>query len=240
MKYHWRRIFFSQTFSKFKMDYLVWIPRKELNNKKSTPRVQNSATPTVVWRVGNSLVNCSLCHIWDIMIISWKSIQPPPPPPLFFQPYASFDFRALSSPASVCPCPCECQHRACPRHDSSPIHARITKLGPEVQNTLVNIPIFFYFFFIFYLFIYFFFFFWGGGRIDWCWSTRSNFNLKFQIYECLVCPPDKLHDCHVERAYINRFTAPTVQTHHPCIYLFTYTTSRSPISQSQPSVRIPI
>ena len=30
---------------------------------------------------------------------------------------------------------------ACPHHHSSPIQARITKLGPEVQNTLVKIPI---------------------------------------------------------------------------------------------------
>ena len=30
---------------------------------------------------------------------------------------------------------------ACPHHNSSPIQARITKLGPEVQNTLVEIPI---------------------------------------------------------------------------------------------------
>ena len=30
---------------------------------------------------------------------------------------------------------------ACPHHNSSPIQARITKFGPEVQNTLVKIPI---------------------------------------------------------------------------------------------------
>ena len=30
---------------------------------------------------------------------------------------------------------------ACPHHNSSPIQARITKFGPEVQNTLVEIPI---------------------------------------------------------------------------------------------------
>ena len=29
---------------------------------------------------------------------------------------------------------------ACPHHNSSPIQARITKFGPEVQNTLVKIP----------------------------------------------------------------------------------------------------
>ena len=30
---------------------------------------------------------------------------------------------------------------ACPRHNSPPIQARITKFGPEAQNTLVKIPI---------------------------------------------------------------------------------------------------
>ena len=30
---------------------------------------------------------------------------------------------------------------ACPDHNSSPTQARITKFGPEVQNTFVNIPI---------------------------------------------------------------------------------------------------
>ena len=30
---------------------------------------------------------------------------------------------------------------ACPHYNSSPIQARITKFGPDVQNTLVKIPI---------------------------------------------------------------------------------------------------
>ena len=43
---------------------------------------------------------------------------------------------------------------ACPHHNSPPIHARITKFGPEVRNTLVKIPIVL------------------GG--NWLWPSRSN------------------------------------------------------------------
>ena len=43
---------------------------------------------------------------------------------------------------------------ACPHHNSPPIQARISKFGPEVQNTLVKIPIVL------------------GG--DWPWPSRSN------------------------------------------------------------------
>ena len=44
---------------------------------------------------------------------------------------------------------------ACPHHNSLPIQARITKFGPEVQNSLINIP---------YVL---------GG--NWPWPSRSNF-----------------------------------------------------------------
>ena len=60
---------------------------------------------------------------------------------IVFLPEASFGFRVLSSPASVCPC--VYQSRACPHDNSSPIQARITKFGPEMQNTLVWVPIVF-------------------------------------------------------------------------------------------------
>ena len=43
---------------------------------------------------------------------------------------------------------------ACPHHNSPPIQARITKFGPEVQNTLVKIPVAL------------------GG--NWPWPSRSN------------------------------------------------------------------
>ena len=54
-----------------------------------------------------------------------------------FLPEASFGLRVSSSPASVC----VHQSLACPRDNSSPVQARITKFGPEKQNTLVKNPI---------------------------------------------------------------------------------------------------
>ena len=52
-------------------------------------------------------------------------------------------------------CVCVYQSRACPHDNSSPIQARVTKFGPEMQNTLVWVPIVF-----------------GDDRP---WSSRSNF-----------------------------------------------------------------
>ena len=46
------------------------------------------------------------------------------------------------------------QFWACPHHNTPPIQARFTKFGPEVQNTLVKIPIVL------------------GG--NWPWPSRSN------------------------------------------------------------------
>ena len=56
----------------------------------------------------------------------------------------SFGLRVLPLPASVrlrvYP-PYVHQHWACPLNNLWPIQARITKLRPEVKNTLVKIPI---------------------------------------------------------------------------------------------------
>ena len=45
--------------------------------------------------------------------------------------------------ACICGSVCVCvyQSRACPHDNWSPIQARITKFGPEMQNTLVWVPI---------------------------------------------------------------------------------------------------
>ena len=64
-----------------------------------------------------------------------------------FLPEASFDLRVLSLPASVClfvclVCLSVCQSLACPRDDSGPVQARITKFGLKMQKTLVKVPIF--------------------------------------------------------------------------------------------------
>ena len=58
-------------------------------------------------------------------------------------PEASFGHRVLSSPASVGLWVCVYQSRACPHDNSSPSQARITKFGPEMQTTLVWVPIVF-------------------------------------------------------------------------------------------------
>ena len=62
-----------------------------------------------------------------------------------FLPEASFGLRVLSLPASGCVCPSVClsvcQSLACPRDNSGPVQARITKFGPKMQNTLVKVPI---------------------------------------------------------------------------------------------------
>ena len=54
----------------------------------------------------------------------------------------------------VCMCVCVRQSSVCPDDNLSPAQATITKIGPEVQNTLVKIPIVF--------------------GVHWHWSSRSN------------------------------------------------------------------
>ena len=41
----------------------------------------------------------------------------------------------------VCMCVCVCQSSVCPDDNLSPAQTTITKFGPEVQNTLIKIPI---------------------------------------------------------------------------------------------------
>ena len=86
-----------------------------------------------------------------------------------FLPEASFGLRVLSSPASVglCVRVCVYQSRACPDDNSSPIQARITKFGPEMQNTLVWVPIVF-----------------GDDRP---WSSRSNLTWKSNFTSFWAC-----------------------------------------------------
>ena len=42
----------------------------------------------------------------------------------------------------VAPVPPSIRHQVCPRDNSSPVQAKITKVGPKMQNTLVKVPIF--------------------------------------------------------------------------------------------------
>ena len=90
---------------------------------------------------------------------------------------------------SVCPCVCMCvyQSRACPHDNSSPIQARITKFGPEMQNTLVYVPIVF-----------------GDARP---WSSRSNLTWKsnftsFELVHTITHQPFKLESPNLDRKCI--------------------------------------
>ena len=81
-----------------------------------------------------------------------------------FLPEASFGLRVLSSPVSVC----VYQSLACLHDNSSPVQARMTKFGPEKQNTLVKIPIVF-----------------GSG---WPWPSRSNLTSNSKLTPFWACP----------------------------------------------------
>ena len=85
-----------------------------------------------------------------------------------FLPEASFGLRVLSSPASVCVFPCVCQSLACPRDNSGPVQAKITKFGPKLQNTLVKVLIVL------------------GGK--WSWPSRSNLTSKSEFTPFWACP----------------------------------------------------
>ena len=62
-----------------------------------------------------------------------------------FLPEASFGLWVLSLPAYVCLCVSVClsvcQSLACPHDNSGPVQVRITIFGPNMQNTVVKIPI---------------------------------------------------------------------------------------------------
>ena len=68
----------------------------------------------------------------------------------------------------LCLCVCVYQSLACPHDNSSPVQARITKFGPEKQDTLVKIP-----------------FVLGG---NWPWPSRSNLTSKSKLTPFWACP----------------------------------------------------
>ena len=101
-------------------------------------------------------------------------------------PETSFGLRVLSLPASVCMpvclsvcpsvclsvrlsvCLSVCQSLACPRSNSGPVQARITKFWPKMQKTLVKVPI--------------------GLWTDRPWPSRSNFTWKSKFTPLWSCP----------------------------------------------------
>ena len=68
----------------------------------------------------------------------------------------------------LCLCVCVYQSLARPHDNWSPVQARITKFGPEKQNTLVKIPIVF----------------WG----NWPSSSRSNLTSNSKLTPFWACP----------------------------------------------------
>ena len=74
--------------------------------------------------------------------------------------------------ACVCVSVSLCQSLACPRDNSRPVQARITKFGTQVYKTLVKIPIVL------------------GG--DWSLPSRSNLPSKSKFTPFWACPSDNL------------------------------------------------
>ena len=85
--------------------------------------------------------------MWWIQIPPWKLL-----------PKASFGIQVLLLPASVCVSLRANHELACPHDNSSTVQSRIPKFGPEMQNTLVKVPVVL----------------WG----DRPWPPRANLTLK--------------------------------------------------------------
>ena len=88
-------------------------------------------------------------------------------------PEASFGLRVLSLPASVPPSVRQSvrpsvRHQVCPCDNYWTVQARITKLGPEVQNNLVKIP--------------------NVLWDNWPWPSRSNWTPKSKFTPFWACP----------------------------------------------------
>ena len=117
----------------------------------------------------------SKCYItmilWFLIIcfvsLSWNNRKGPHINPGWqqFLPEASFGLWVLSLPPSVCP---SVRHQVCPRDNSSPDQVRITKFGPQMQNTLVKFPIVL------------------AG--NWPWPSRSNRIPKSKFTPFWACP----------------------------------------------------
>ena len=59
------------------------------------------------------------------------------------------------------------RHQDCPRDNSLPVQARITKFRPHVYNTLVKVPV--------------------GFAVDWPWPSRSNLTSKSNFTPVWAC-----------------------------------------------------
>ena len=79
---------------------------------------------------------------------------------------------------SVCVCQSVCQSLACPRNNSGPVQAMITKFGPTMQKTLFEVPIFI------------FLWWWWWGQLTLTFKVK--FNLKIRIYPILILSAPQL------------------------------------------------
>ena len=82
------------------------------------------------------------------------------------------------------------RHQVCPRDNSSPVQARITKFGPKMQNTLVKVPIVF-----------------GGNQP---WPSRSNLRSKSKFTPFWAYPHHNSSPIQATWARITKF-GPEVQ-----------------------------
>ena len=89
---------------------------------------------------------------------------------MYLRPLMIFTRGQFWPPGIVVACVCVCvyQSLACPHDNSSPVQARITKFGPEKQNTLVKFPIVL------------------GG--NWPWPSRSNLTSNSRLTPFWACP----------------------------------------------------
>ena len=122
--------------------------------------------------------------IWDIYLVcnAQKSLG-------FFFIFFLNNFYprpVLASGYCRCPCP-SVRHQVCPRDNSSPVQARITKFGPKMQNTLVKVLIVL-----------------GGNQP---WPSRSNLRSKSKFTPFWACPH---HNSSPIQARITKF-GPEVQ-----------------------------
>ena len=75
-----------------------------------------------------------------------------------------------------------CQSHECPRNNSGPVQARITKFGPKMQKTLVRVPVILW--------------------TDRPWPSRSNLTSKSKFTPLWACPH---HNSTTIQARITKF-----------------------------------
>ena len=117
-----------------------------------------------IWKLSSYWASCVYCAV---RLFTWGQFWP--------------------SGIVVAPVRPSVRHQVCPRHNSAPVQARITKFGPKMQNTLVKVPIVL-----------------GGNQP---WPSRSNLRSKSKFTPFWACPH---HNSSPIQARITKFR-PEVQ-----------------------------